>query len=102
MSALETMTFFNSAMVDKGIGWRITPEFTSNDKYAGLTLTNADFGDDATYETDDKRPAVGFAQAMAFINGFEAGVFSEQEVGRHNQFTMEVLANWKTRDKTSH
>ncbi len=102
MNALETMAIFNSAMADKGIGWRMTPEFDDNDKYAGLTLTNADFGEEATYKTEDKRPAVGVNLACAFIVGFEAGMLSEQEVGRQNQVTLEALANWKTRGKTSH
>ncbi len=100
MNALETMASFNSAMVDEDMGWRMTPEFDSNDKYVGLTLTNADFGDKATYETEDKRPAVGFVIAGAFITGFEAGMDSEIEFGRRKQLALEALANWKARGKS--
>ena len=99
MNALKTMAAFNSACEDGDIGWRMTPEFDGNDKYAGLTLRNADFGDHATFETEDRRPAVGWSLAGAFLTGFEAGLDSEKEFEQRKQATL-VLANWKTPGKS--
>ena len=99
MNVLETMAHFNSAMEDNGMGWRVTPQFDSDDKYAGLTLTNADFGEVATYETGDKRPAVGWTLAGTFITGFEAGMDSEKEFG-YRKHALETLANWKASGKS--
>ena len=99
MNALETMVAFNSAMKDHGNGWRMTPEFDSNGKYAGLTLKNPDFGEDATFETEDKRPAVGYSLAGAFLRGFEAVLDSEKESEQWKQAAL-ALVNWKARGKS--